>query len=47
VTWSARPWLKVVGEVLCIDYWRAQRTLDGLAPHAVEAQAQLAVRLTF
>ena len=47
VTWSARPWLKFVGEVLCIDYWSAQRTLGGLAPHAIEAQAQLAVRLTF
>lgn len=47
VTWSARAWLKIVGEVLCADYWRAQRTLDDLPPHATETQAQLAVRLTF
>jgi hypothetical protein len=47
VTWSARSWLKVVGEVLCADYRRAQRTLDGLPPHAIETQAQIAVRLIF
>ena len=47
VTWAPMKWLHVVGEVLVADYWRNQRTLEGLPPHAVETQVQVAVRLSF
>ena len=47
VTWSPWKWLRVTGEVICIDYTRAQRTLQGVSPHTIETQAQLAARLRF
>jgi len=47
VTWSPRPWLRLVGEVLAANYVRPQRTQAGLPSHAVETQAQLVLRLSF
>ena len=47
VTWTPRKGLSVVGELLAIDYNRAQRILIGQPPHVTEVQAQLALRLSF
>lgn len=47
VTWTVRSWLRLTAEVLAVDYNRPQRQEAGLPPHAVETQAQLAVRLSF
>jgi hypothetical protein len=47
VTWTPREGARVIGEVLVIDYSQAQRALAGKAPHVVETQAQIALRLSF
>ena len=47
VTWSPAKWIRVTGEVLEVDSWRAQRLQLGRSPRALETQAQLAVRLLF
>src|SRR5262249_34951084 len=47
VTWTPRKGVSVVGELLAIDYTRAQRILVGKSPHVTEIQAQLALRLSF
>jgi hypothetical protein len=47
ITWSPTKWLRVTGEVLGVDSWRAQRLQFGNDPHAFETQAQLAVRVMF
>jgi hypothetical protein len=47
VTWSPLKFLSVIGEVLAIDYTRPQRVLEGLPSHAIEGQAQMAVRISF
>ncbi|MEA2742614.1 MAG: hypothetical protein QOG25_985 [Acetobacteraceae bacterium] len=47
ITWSPAKWIRVTGEVLEVDSWRAQRLLFGKSPRARETQAQLGVRLLF
>ncbi len=47
VTWTWRKGVSVTGEVMAIDYLRAQRVLTGKSPHVTELQAQLALRLSF
>jgi hypothetical protein len=47
ITWTPRKGIRLVGELLAIDYNRAQRALIGKPPHATEVQAQLALLLTF
>jgi hypothetical protein len=47
VTWTPRKGISVVGELMAIDYTRAQRVLIGKPPHVTEVQAQLALRLSF
>jgi hypothetical protein len=47
ITWSPAKWVRVIGEVLEVDSWRAQRLHFGKSPHAMETQAQLAIRLLF
>jgi hypothetical protein len=42
-----RSWLRLSAEYLLIDDTRAQRTLDGDAPHQTENQFQLVVRTYF
>jgi hypothetical protein len=46
-TWMPRKGIRVVGELVVIDYTQAQRVLIRKAPHVVETQAQLALRLSF
>jgi hypothetical protein len=47
ITWAPTKWARIIGEVLEVDSWRAQRLQIGQHPRAVETQAQLALRLTF
>jgi hypothetical protein len=47
ITWSPAKWIRVTGEVLEVDSWRAQRLQFGKSPRALETQAQLAIRLLF
>jgi hypothetical protein len=46
-TWMPRKGIRLVGELVVIDYTQAQRVLIGKQPHVVETQAQLALRLSF
>ncbi len=45
--WLPRHWLRLGGELLVVDSTRAQRALDGDAPHQVETQFQFVVRTYF
>ncbi len=47
VTWTLRKGISLVGEVLAIDYNRAQQVLIGKPTHTIETQAQIALRLSF
>jgi hypothetical protein len=47
VTWMPRKGIRLVGEIMTIDYIRSQRALFAKAPHVTEVQAQLALRLSF
>jgi len=38
-------WLRVTAEAIRVDSTRGQRTLDGVAPHAIENQLQLSARV--
>ncbi len=45
--WRPRGWLRLSGELLVVDDSRAQRALNGDAPHQVETQFQLVLRTYF
>lgn len=47
VTWTPYKGVRIVGELIGLDYNQAQRTLIGKSPHVTEIQAQLALLLTF
>ena len=44
VSWQAKEWLRLTGELLQVDSRRAQRSLTGDAPRQSETQFQLAAR---
>ncbi len=47
IIWTPRKGINVIGEVISTNYNRAQRVLIGQAPHVIETQAQLALRVSF
>ena len=44
VSWLPRRWLRLGAEYLYVDDSRAQRVIDGDAPHQIESQFQLVAR---
>jgi hypothetical protein len=46
-TWAARNWLRLSAECLLVEDTRAQRAVEGDAPHRTEAQFQFVVRTYF
>ena len=44
VSWLPRKWLRLSAEYLLVDDTRAQRLIDGEAPHQTESQFQLVAR---
>lgn len=46
-SWVPRRWLRLSAEYLLIDDSRAQRSVDGDAPHQTETQFQLVIRTYF
>ena len=46
-SWQARSWLRLSAEYLLIDDTRAQRAIQGDAPHQTETQFQLVARTYF
>ena len=47
LTWHPRPWLRLTGEVIRMESWRRQRSLDGIDPAQIDTQLQLGARLLF
>ncbi|HEY1723631.1 MAG TPA: hypothetical protein VGG27_20475 [Magnetospirillaceae bacterium] len=47
LNWRPKPWLRYTAELLRVDSWRLQRLQEGLSPHAVDIQGQLATRVFF
>ncbi|HEY0525095.1 MAG TPA: hypothetical protein VGD08_17010 [Stellaceae bacterium] len=45
--WRPKPWLRLSGEVLAIDSFRALRASGGVNPKTVDTQLQLSARLFF
>ena len=44
ITWAPTKHIRVIGEVLEVDSWRAERLDFGKSPLALETQVQLALR---
>jgi hypothetical protein len=47
ISWSPVKWMRLTGELLEVDSWRAQRLSFGQSPHAIETQVQLSLKVFF